>query len=248
MPGQTSPDCWSERFRAVARRLILFDIDGTLIASNVAGRQVMSRALTEIFGHDGLLANTPFAGKTDLGIITAAMATADLSEAELLPTLPLVYDAMARQGLQTFASGSLEPCPGVMPLLAALRTNPNLVLGLQTGNIQSTALQKLRAAGLDPAWFAVGAFGADSPTRVGLFPVAWMRARRLTGERFSGHNTIAVGDTPGDIASAQANGATVLAVASGFSLYTELVGCRPDFLYPDLSATNTVLTILTGDI
>ncbi|MGD8854740.1 MAG: HAD hydrolase-like protein [Chloroflexota bacterium] len=229
----------------MARRLILFDIDGTLIAANRAGRQVLSRALHEVFGTHGALDSTSFAGKTDLGIIASALATSDLAEADIAAELPRLYAAMARQGEQIFRRDSLIPCPGIVPLLAELRTKPDIILGLQTGNIQATALLKLRAAGLDPTWFPVGAFGSDSVTREGLFPVAWRRANNLTRESFSGHNTIAVGDTPGDILSAQANGVTALAVASGFSHVTELAECRPDHLLPDLSDIRAVLTILT---
>jgi phosphoglycolate phosphatase len=232
---------------ALSRRLVLFDIDGTLIATNRAGRQVLSHGLHDVFGTHGALDETSFAGKTDLGIIVSALAAAGLAEAEIRPSLPRLYRAMARHGASIFPGDELAPCPGILPLLAELRADPRVILGLQTGNIEATALLKLRAAGLDPAWFPVGAFGSDSVTRAGLFPVAWRRAGRLAAESFSGHNTIAVGDTPGDIQAAQVNGVTCLAVASGFSHFAELAECRPDHLLSDLADTRAVLTILTGN-
>ncbi len=231
----------------MARRLILFDIDGTLIATNRAGRQVLSQALTETFGTHGSLDSTTFAGKTDLGIITAVMAAAGLAEADVVSGLPQLYGAMARHGRLAFNHHSLAICPGIPALIGELRADRRIVLGLQTGNVRATALLKLRAAGLDPAWFPVGAFGSDAATREGLFPIAWRRALELTGESFSGHNTIAVGDTPGDVLSARANGVTSLAVSSGFSHSAELAECRPDYLLPDLSDTRAVLAILTGN-
>ena len=128
-----------------------------------------------------------------------------------------------------------------------LRAYSNLVLGLQTGNIQGTALQKLSAAGLNPDWFPVGAYGSDADAREALLPIAWRRANRLTGGTFSGHNTVAVGDTPGDILAARANGAVALAVASGFCGYSELAEFHPDHLLADLSDTERVVRILTSE-
>lgn len=231
----------------MARRLILFDIDGTLIATNRSGRQVLRLALREVYGSQGSLDSTAFSGKTDLGIITAAMTAAGLSEATIVAGLPRLYEAMARHGRLIFTLDNLAPCPGILALLAQLRADPDNLLGLQTGNVRATALLKLRAAGLDPAWFPVTAFGSDAADREGLFPVAWRRALELTGKSFSGHNTIAVGDTPGDVLSAQANGVTSLAVASGFSHFEELAECRPDYLLPDLAQTGAVLAMLTGN-
>jgi phosphoglycolate phosphatase-like HAD superfamily hydrolase len=228
-------------------RLILFDIDGTLVASNLAGRRVMSQALHDIFGNDGMLQTTSFAGKTDQSIIYAAMSAVGVPEPELLGALPLIYKAMEKNGQHTFSEESLVPCTGVLPLLAELRANPQVILGLQTANIRSTALQKLLSAGLDPAWFMVGAFGCESPTREGLFPIAWQRARQLTEHHFSGHNTVVVGDTPGDVMAARSKGALVLAVASGFSEYSELARCEPDYLVADLSETETIMSFLLGN-
>ena len=228
------------------KRLILFDIDGTLIASNFAGRQVMSHALREVYGTDGALDSTSFAGKTDLGIITAALTQAGLDKSLIDAGLPRVYEEMAANGATRFFQDNLVPCPGVMLLLNELRANQHVVLGLQTGNVRATAHQKLIAAGFDPAWFPVTAFGSDSAGREGLLPAAWRRANELTGDLFSGHNTIVVGDTPGDITSARSNGARALAVATGVCTFITLTEYQPDYLLPDLSDTEHVMKILTG--
>ena len=145
-----------------------------------------------------------------------------------------------------FVQEGLVPCPGVVSLLAALRAEPKIVLGLQTGNIRPTAIQKLYAARLKPAWFPVGGFGSDSADRAGLLPAAWRRAQELTGYTFTGHNTVVIGDTLGDVLAAQANGALVLAVASGTYSLETLAECRPDYLLPDLKDTERVLRILVG--
>ena len=230
----------------MSKRLILFDIDGTLIASNFAGRQVMSHALRQVYNTDGTLDKTSFAGKTDLGIITAALTSAGLESSVIEAGLPRVYEAMAADGAQRFSQDNLVPCPGVLPLLDELLADHHVILGLQTGNIRATARQKLRAAGFDPAWFPVGAFGADAAGRDGLLPAAWRRANELTGDLFSGHNTMVVGDTPGDITSARANGARALAVATGVCAHAALAEHQPDYLLPDLSDTEQAMKILTG--
>ncbi len=226
------------------KRLILFDIDGTLIASNFAGRQVMGIALENVYGTAGALERYSFAGKTDLGIISDLLTGAGLDIPTIQSSLPRLYDSMAEHGRLHFRENALIPCPGVNLLLAALLEDSRVVLGLQTGNIQPTALQKLRAAGLDPKWFPVGAFGSDSAERKGLLPVAWRRAARLTGQAFTGHNTIVIGDTPGDIQSAKANGALAVAVASGTCSLATLTRHQPDYLLQDLSDTAGILALL----
>ncbi|UCG23155.1 MAG: HAD family hydrolase [Chloroflexota bacterium] len=228
------------------QRLILFDIDGTLIASNFSGRRVMAYALHEAYGTVGALDGYSFAGKTDLGIVKHLLTGAGLEDARIRSGLPRFYDLMAQKGEEVFAGEGLVPCSGVEPLLAALRAEAQIMLGLQTGNIRSTAFQKLRAAGLEPAWFPVAGFGSDSTDRTGLLPAAWRRANELTGYTFTGHNTVVIGDTPGDVLAAQANSASVLAVASGTYSVETLAEYRPDYLLSDLNDTLSVLRTLTG--
>jgi len=244
--GQSLPGFLIDWSASLSAQLILFDVDGTLIATNYTGRWVMSHALREVFGTDGALDSISFAGKTDLGIITSVMAGAGLSAEEISLGLPSVYESMTRHGGVRFFGDNLVPCSGVTTLLETLRTMPRITLGLQTGNVRETALLKLTAAGLDPSWFTVNAFGSDSSAREGLLPVAWRRAMKLTDTSFSGHNTIVVGDTPGDIKSARANGARSLGVASGFCSYSELAEARPDHLLSDLTDTDFVISILTS--
>lgn len=228
------------------KRLILFDIDGTLIASNFAGRQVMGAALENVYGTAGALETYSFAGKTDLGIVNDLLTGAGLDRTTIQSGLPCLYDSMAEQGTLHFSEDGLIPCPGVNLLLAALLDDSRVLLGLQTGNIRPTAQQKLRAAGLNPEWFPVAAYGSDSAERAGLLPVAWRRATRLTGQAFTGHNTIVIGDTPGDIQSAKANGALAVAVASGTFSLAALAEHRPDYLLQDLSDTIGIVGLLTG--
>jgi phosphoglycolate phosphatase-like HAD superfamily hydrolase len=230
----------------VQRRLILFDIDGTLIASNISGRRVMAYALQEAYGTVGALDGYSFAGKTDLGIVKHLLTGAGLDNEQIRTGLPRFYELMSRKGKEVFAQEWLVPCPGVVSLLATLRTIPKVALGMQTGNIRPTAQQKLRAAGLEPSWFPFAGYGSDSSEREGLLPAAWRRAKELTGYAFTGHNTVVVGDTPGDVLSAQANGAPVIAVASGTYTLERLAEYRPDYLLSDLSDTQVALKILTG--
>jgi phosphoglycolate phosphatase-like HAD superfamily hydrolase len=230
------------------KRLLLFDIDGTLIASNLAGRQVMSLALEETYGTAGAIDGYSFAGKTDLGIITDLLTGAGLAADDVKAKLLRLYGSMAKRGSLLFSQDGLVPCPGVERLLTALKEDPQFVLGLQTGNAQSTALLKLSAAGIDPEQFPVAAFGSDAEEKDGLLPIAWRRARRLTGHAFEGHNTFVIGDTLADVRSAQVHGAWAIAVASGSHSYEALAELQPDYLVKDLSDTEQMMKTLKSTI
>ncbi len=123
---------------------------------------------------------------------------------------------MCRQSERLFADGRLALCPGLSNLLAELAPNPDVLLGLLTGNIVGTAPLKLRAAGLDPGLFRVGAFGSDSKNGTICYqlPGAGDGAGRTVV--FTGTNTVIIGDTPADVHCAQNGTARSVAVATGW--------------------------------
>ncbi len=227
--------------------LLLFDIDGTLIRSNSAGRQAIAHALEQVFGTCGPLADYPMGGKTDPRIITDLLTAVGFTPDAILSRLPLVYDLMTRFGRETFAAKGIRPCLGVPELLAVLGERPDAVLGLLTGNIVSTAPLKLAAAGLDPTQFRLGAYGSDSMDRNELPFIAMQRAKELTGFHFTGDNTVIIGDTPADILCARSGRATAVAVASGWHAAATLAQYKPDYLLEDLSDTRRVTAVLLGE-
>jgi phosphoglycolate phosphatase-like HAD superfamily hydrolase len=225
-------------------KLLLFDIDGTLIRSHGAGRETLSLALTEVFGTAGPLDDYKMSGKTDPRIITDLLVAAGINNGDIAAKLPDVYRLMAEHGRAIFPERDMQPCPGVVPLLAALRQRQDVLLGLVTGNIKETAPLKLAAAGIDPAQFRLGAYGCDGMDRNQLPAIAMQRATDLTGYSYSGKNTVVIGDTPADILCARAGRATAVAVASGWHATHTLTRYQPDHLLENLSDTHTVLDIL----
>lgn len=225
-------------------KLLLFDIDGTLIRSHGAGRETIALALTEIFGTAGPINNYKMSGKTDPRIITDLLLAAGFNDGEITSKLPDVYRLMAENGRAIFPQRDMQPCLGVLPLLEALRQRPDVVLGLVTGNIAETAPLKLAAAGIDPTQFRLGAYGSDSLDRNQLPAIAMQRAADLTGHLYDGNNTVVIGDTPADILCARAGRATAVAIASGWHAAHTLARYQPDHLLENLNDTEKMLEIL----
>lgn len=235
-----------ERTRTVdiGMRLILFDIDGTLINSSGAGRATIAYAMKEVFGTAGSLESYPFSGKTDLQIISDVLGEAGVPAGEIKEKIEVLYEVMALEGRSLFTDDGIRACPGVPELLSALRSNRAVMLGLLTGNVSQTAPLKLAAAGIDPNDFKVGAFGSDAKERNDLPRIAWQRAEQATGRGFDGAHTVILGDTPADIACAKVSGSKSVAVATGHHTVAELQKHAPDFLFENLRDTEDVLKIL----
>lgn len=229
-------------------KLILFDVDGTLIRSNGAGRAALTAALQQVCGATGPIDDYRMDGKTDQRIITDLLTAVGFTLGDIDARLPVIYDVMTAQGRATFGDKGIQPCPGVPALLAALQQRDDVVLGLLTGNIASTAPLKLAAGGLEPTLFRLGAYGSDHADRNQLPSIAMQRATALTGRPFTGANTIIIGDTPADILCARAGGATAVAVASGWHAAHTLAQYKPDHLLESMLNTNDVLEILLGDL
>jgi phosphoglycolate phosphatase-like HAD superfamily hydrolase len=225
-------------------RLLLFDIDGTLVHSDGAGRAAVAYALERLFGTAGPIATYDLAGKTDSVIVHDLLIAAGVAPAEIEASLPTVFELMAEAGRSLFPSKGVRPCPGAAELVSALAGRPGIVLGLLTGNAAQTAPLKLAAAGFDPTLFRVGAFGSEARERNSLPALAMQRASDYAGYPFAGKDTIIIGDTPADVACARAAGATAVAVASGHHTRETLSQSQPDYLLDSLADTAAVLVFL----
>lgn len=226
------------------KKLLLFDIDGTLIRSNGAGRLTLAYALEKRFGTAGPLESYNMSGKTDPRIIMDLLTAVGIPAKEIKNSLPAIYELMAEHGQDIFAEKEMTACVGVPELLFQLNAREDVLLGLLTGNAQLTAPLKLAAAGIDPLQFKVGAYGSDALDRNDLPAIGMFRANQLTGEAFDGSNTIIIGDTPADILCARAGKATAVAVASGWHASHTLAEYRPDHLFENLGDTRSVLQAL----
>ena len=226
------------------QRLLLFDIDGTLIRSNGAGRLTLAFALEKLFGTVGPLENYNMSGKTDPRIITDLLTAIGVEPKEIKKQLPAIYELMAEHGQKIFQEKEMTACVGVPELLAQLVGREDVLVGLLTGNSQLTAPLKLSAAGIDPLQFRVGAYGSDAMDRNELPAIGMSRANQLTGLPFDGNNTIIIGDTPADILCARAGKATAVAVASGWHGTATLADYQPDHLFDNLGDTDRILQVL----
>ncbi|MFZ0547426.1 MAG: HAD hydrolase-like protein [Candidatus Promineifilaceae bacterium] len=225
-------------------QLLLFDIDGTLLRSNGAGKSVLVKALEDVFGTSGPYDDYDMAGKTDPLIISDLMCAAGKKASEIDRCLPTVYERMMFHAQKIFSDNSIFPCPGVPELLEALLARKDVIIGLLTGNIEGTAPLKLAAAGIEPSIFRVGAYGSDHKDRNQLPPFALRRAAELTKLLFHGENTTIIGDTPADIACARTIGARVVAVGSGSYSSSTLNQFQPDFLFENFLNRESALEAL----
>ena len=225
-------------------RLLLFDIDGTLIRSSSAGRSVMAYALEKVYGETGPIDTYRMGGKTDRRIIADLLTAVNISPATIEAGLPEAYRLMTEKGAEIFPEREMSVCPGVLELLIALESRPDAIVGLLTGNIESVAPLKLAAAGIEPKQFRLGAYGSDHADRNKLPQLAMKRASELTGCTFIGANTTIIGDTPADILCARAGNATAVAVASGWHAAHTLSDHHPDYLFESFTDTSSVLEAL----
>jgi phosphoglycolate phosphatase len=222
-------------------RLILFDIDGTLLNTGGAGARAFRTALLEVFGTAGPIEGHSFAGKTDPQIARELMTAAGVDEYEILRGLEALWEVYLRDLPDELAQARIEVCPGIPPLLERLEARSRgTALGLLTGNIQPGAQLKLDTAGIGFERFVVGAFGSDHAERPALPAVAVERAEQRFGHRFAGRDIVIIGDTPLDIACGEHLGVRTIAVATGSYGAEELAACGPDFLFSSLADVDAV--------
>lgn len=215
-------------------RLVLFDIDGTLIRSGRAGVRGMNTAFERLYGRPAALDGVSLAGRTDRAIVS------DVLRAMGQDPTPESVLALRAAYLQHLAEEIVKPVPdshvlpGVNELLDALTDRGDVAVGLLTGNFEAGAAIKLGHFGL---WtrFSFGAFGDDHADRRALVPVAMAAAARA-GFEIPLSKVFVIGDTPLDVDCAQTHGARSIAVATGPFTVEQLETARPDLVVPTLEA------------
>lgn len=229
--------------RAGYSRLVLFDIDGTLLLTAGAGRRAITAALCDEVQDPAAFAGIRFDGKTDPQIVAemlAAAGQAEAHESERVWRLCERYvDLLAEELERPTTRTTLMP--GVAPLLDRLEQTPGVLLGLLTGNLVQGAALKLRSAGIEPARFKVGAYGSDAAHRPRLPEIAARRAEPYFGRVPTGAEVVIIGDTPADIHCGSGIAARALAVATGSYSVSELAACGPHAVFDDLSDTERVV-------
>jgi phosphoglycolate phosphatase len=225
------------------KTLLLFDIDGTLITSGGAGERALRLGFHDRFGVDDDLQTVEIAGRTDSGIARRMLHAHGLPETpeNITGFVDSYLNRLAEQ-LPLSRSGGL--LPGIIPLLDALKSRPEMVLALLTGNVERGAELKLTHYGV---WnyFEFGAFADDHHDRNELGPFAQHRASAKHGAEIPPERIFVLGDTPHDIACARAIGAKAIGIATGKFTREELAACQPDFVFSDLSDLPAVLSVLS---
>lgn len=217
------------------RKLVLFDIDGTLVLTGRAGVRGMNRALEEVFGPGHGLDGIPVAGRTDWAILHDAVQRYDRSLDEaLLAELRTRYVARLAEEIEHRGEGAKGVMPGIRPMLDVLTDRTDVLIGLLTGNFVDGAQVKL---GHFDLWryFQFGAFGDDAADRNLLVPIAIERGRRLGLPEIEPRDVLVIGDTPADVACAHAAGATAVAVATGGSSVEQLRATGAEFVFADFA-------------
>jgi len=230
----------------MTRKLVLFDIDGTILVTAGAGRRAIVRALGEDVGSTGAFHGIRFDGKTDPQIVSELLSAAGHEpphDASRVAALCERYIALLEHEL-TSPDVEATVMPGVRELLDRLEEREDVLLGLLTGNLERGAALKLRAAGFAAERFAVGAYGSDAADRAALPAIAAARAAERLGAEPSGHAVVIIGDTPADIACGAGIGARAIAVATGGYTVEDLSAHGPHAVFPDLSDTERVLAAI----
>ncbi|HYX25116.1 MAG TPA: HAD family hydrolase [Thermoanaerobaculia bacterium] len=214
-------------------KLVLFDIDGTLLTCGPQVRPLFAAALQEVFGTAGDVDGYDFAGRTDPRIVLDLVTAAGVPEAEARAKMPRMRDLYLERLERSLARQGMQLLPAVEELLGRLAARDDVVLGLLTGNWERGARTKLSRFDLN-RFFGFGAFGCDGVDRSELPPVALARAERSAGRRFRPAETLIVGDSVHDVSCARAHGIPVLAVATGRTRPEALRAAGADWLVPDL--------------
>lgn len=224
-------------------RLVLWDVDGTLIQTHGIGAAVFDRALEKVIGI-GPASRLLLGGKTDPQIALEYLRLMAVDDPE--QRLPAVLEALeaelaATAERMTETGESLAGVPELLARLAAEGIHQTLL----TGNTAANAVVKVTAFGLQ-GWLdlEIGAYGSDHSDRTELVPIALERARLLRGLRVEPDDTWVVGDTANDLACARAGGARCLLVATGGTSFRELEDLGPEAVLADLSDIETAVRVL----
>jgi phosphoglycolate phosphatase-like HAD superfamily hydrolase len=230
-------------------RILLWDIDGTLIRSVKTGayKDYTVPVLEEIFGTSGRLAQMHVSGMTDLQIILEALSDEGLTHDDVVQHITVLSERITEEARRITGNGVtfFEVLPGVRETLEALDNHPRYASGLLTGNIESMAYLKMELVGLDKFFTLPGAFGEESHKRRDLPALAAKRIRKHLQLDLAPEQFIVIGDTPNDIDCAHHFGARAVTVGTGrFYSTEEILEHKPDRFLPDLSDVDAVLKTL----
>jgi phosphoglycolate phosphatase len=229
----------------VRRRLVLFDIDGTLLSDNGAARHAFGEALDAVFDYRGDLTRYDFSGRTDPQIAHMVLRDAGFAPDDIEARLPEVWKRYLADLARNATPERVRVLPGIRELLDALLAEERVTLALLTGNIEPGARLKLGGAELND-YFPFGAFGSDSPRREELPPIAVERASQIDGYRFAGRDVVIIGDSIYDVRCGTPHDATTIAIASGKTPAETLRAENPHHFFESAGDTDALLRAILG--
>jgi phosphoglycolate phosphatase len=214
-------------------KVLLFDLDLTLISTGGAGLRALGRAFEDVLGLEGALASITPDGKTDPAIIREACVKKGI---EPIPELTRrLLDRYVRLlGPEVRLSTRYRVLPGVVALLEEVGSRSDVAVGLATGNVEAGARLKLEPGGLN-VYFPFGGFGSDSEDRAEVVRTAERRARIWSGAEPDPEHTHVIGDTPRDIEAGRRAGFRTVGVATGRHSLGTLEAAGADCVVPDLA-------------
>jgi len=219
-------------------KLVLFDVDRTLIKGLKAHKEAFSEAVKKVYGIDTSIDILEYHGMTDKQLIIEVLKKVGVSERKIKPKVEECAAEMVASFKKLIGNDNIAVLYGVRRLLALLEKN-NVLMGLVTGNLEAIARGKMKKIGLNH-YFKIGGFGSDDFVRAKLVKIAIKRAKKIG---FSG-NVFLIGDTPRDIVAGKKAGVKTIGVTTGIYSAGQLKNAGADFIFKDLKKTNEVLKII----
>jgi phosphoglycolate phosphatase-like HAD superfamily hydrolase len=223
-------------------KAVLFDIDGTILNCNKAGKHSLIQACLDVFGTIGKMEMVDFQGKTDPLILTESLSAMGFSDEIIKNRTEELKEKYFSHLEENIIKYDILIMPGIPELLKILSLQKNIILGILTGNFKKSAEIKIAAAGVKD-YFPFGAYGDDAHNRNDLPPVAKKLINEI-GIDMDFNDIFIIGDTVYDIECAKNSGAVSISVGTGWADKEKLLSCNPDFYFEDLSDTEKVLSII----
>ncbi len=229
----------------MSKKLVLFDIDGTLTVGGIGHAKQENQAIKDVCGKEVDVREFNIQGKTEKAIFTEVLQSLGYNEKQIKELVPEILKEEIRIFLEQADKEVRNACPGVKKLLQQLQ-GMDCRLGLVTGNQSEIAFAKLRQGGIAD-FFSLGGFGDKVLERYRLVEIALMEAKKKFNEGYKGKQIVIIGDSKRDIDSGKPFGAKTIAVLTGVESAEEIKPTKPDYVFKDLTDTEKVLEAIFND-
>ncbi len=221
-------------------KTILFDIDGTILNCNKAGKVSLIKSTMDVFGTIGHMERLNFQGKTDPLILYESLKHMGFDEKTIDNNTDKLKEKYFEYLRETIFEYEVTIFPGILEIIKKLSKDDNIILGLLTGNFQKSAGIKISRFDLNK-YFIVGAYGDDASNRNDLPPIARTRIMEQFNIDLNYSEMIIIGDTIYDVKCAKHSGAVSIAVGTGWGDQEELLAEEPDFFFEDLGDVDMII-------